>query len=439
MGTTTLLVLRERLAQIAEGADYIEVDVTNDINNNNSIVSTTLNAYDSGVDDYFNDWWVYITTFANAGVFRKISDYSTAAVTLTVHGAALADDGSDTATIRLTKISPTLYLNALNESIREIYPTIHCPFDDFQLITGNILPPFNWSTTALLNQYTEPSGTLLKSTTPGLFRNGPTSAKVTASGANDDLVLDSDNYRRLLDLMNETVSLYCWVYPEAVNDAFIEIYTLQADGTAQTLTSTTTCPATAWTLLKLEDQKLNDDLVKLEVRLRTKTNTKYVYFDPPRLIGKNVYEYLVPLDYIGGNIRRVGVQTSTSADFSCDDLHPLEFEEVYGYDVFDDGTNEFIRLPYQYSNSRRIRIKGDYPTTVLSADTDTLPTNELKPLNLFLKYAEYKLFESLTAFPASQDVSHYELASAKAFREYYRLLPTSRMTRTPTLLNVRRY
>ena len=446
MATTTLLVLRKRVAQVCN--DFIEVAVTTAINNDNDVVSTNLNAYDLGMDGYFDGWWCYITDKANIGVFRMVSSatsYDTDLGVITVLGAALADDSTNEATIRLSRYDPALYLNAINDSIRDTYPNILRYKDDLSLITGNILPPFNWSTTALLDHYTKPTGTLLKTTDTTYTRNGPTSAKVTASGANDDLVLDSDDYPRLIDIMGKTVSLYCWVYPEVANDAYIEIYTKKNDGTTtQTLTSTTTNAAGVFTLLKLEGQAINDDLAKVEVRFRTKTSAKYVYFDPPRLMGKDLYEYLLPTDLQDGTVRDVLIQTSGYSDHICDDLHPTKFAPVYGWELIGDGTDTFLRLPYLYSNSRRIRLIGDAPLEVISGvanviDALTISLSEEQPLSLLVKYAEYKLFEAVSGSVASEDVGRYKQAAWDAKNEYYRLLPSARMMRTGTRLNIRRY
>jgi len=73
--TTALSVLEERLSTSI--GDYLEVIVTTGINADNLIASTHLTSYDGGRDDYFIDWWVYITDKANITVLRQDSDYAT--------------------------------------------------------------------------------------------------------------------------------------------------------------------------------------------------------------------------------------------------------------------------------------------------------------------------------------------------------------------------
>jgi len=110
MGTTALSVLETRLGQAI--GDDLEIIVTTAIGAGVTIISTNLTSYDGGRDDYFIDWWVYITDKANAGVQRQVLDYATATGTLTVRGANLTDDVANLATVRLHRYNRTLYVNA---------------------------------------------------------------------------------------------------------------------------------------------------------------------------------------------------------------------------------------------------------------------------------------------------------------------------------------
>ncbi|GAG53718.1 unnamed protein product, partial [marine sediment metagenome] len=57
------------------------------------------------------------------------------------------------------------YLNAINNASRELYGDLFKRLKDDTLIGNNILPPFHWTTTSTLDFYTEPTGTLAKTTT----------------------------------------------------------------------------------------------------------------------------------------------------------------------------------------------------------------------------------------------------------------------------------
>jgi len=285
------------------------------------------------------------------------------------------------------------YKDAINNASKEISNNLFIPLDNTDLITGNILPPFNWATSATLDKYTEPTGTLAKNTDKTYIWNGSTSAKVTASGANDKILLSSTSYRRILDQMDKSVDLKCWVYPEVADDAFLKIKTWQADGTAQELDSDTTTYAGKKNLIELEDQDINDDLSLIEIWLYVATDTKYSYFDMPRLIGKNVREYLLPKDLQDGHLCCVKIQKSGYADDPCDVLAPDNWETVYGWNdrTYDSDGNRYLTLPAGYSNERRILLKGYKVLETLSATTDTISLDGER-VNLLLAYAASKLF-----------------------------------------------
>ena len=285
------------------------------------------------------------------------------------------------------------YSDAITNAIKQIYPDLFRYLDNRDLVTGNILPPFNWSTTALLDIYTEGAGTTLKNTDGDYIWRGLSSLKATASGADDYWYISSNDYPRLLDLMDKTIDFKCWVYPEVTDDAFLTIYTVKADGTAQTLNSTTSCPAGKHTLLELEDQSINDDIVEIQFRLRVHSTTKYVYFDQPRVTGRDIHEYLLPTDAKKGVISRVYIQPSGYSDDICDDLHPKfpDSSEVFNSKVFSDGTYKYLYLPTSTSK-RQIKLEGYHPLETLSVDTDTI-TPDGKEIELLIDYAAHLMFE----------------------------------------------
>ena len=423
--TTNLSTLEQRLGQAI--GDDLEVVVTTAIGAGVTIVSTNLTAYDGGRDDYFIDWFCYITDKANAGVQRQVSDYATATGTLTVRGANLTDDVANLATIRLHRYNRYLYVNAINDAVRETFPTFHKPLDIIELVTGNILPNAHfrdWAASTAPDKYSMQDANITATaiTTAGTYRGGAKAMKALtgASGAGKYVYISSDTYPRLLDLMGHQVSFYCWALPEVADDASIQIYTVKADGTAQTLTSTTANPITEFTLLKLEDQTLNDDLVEIQFRFKITTASKYVYFDNARVIGRNQTEYLLPTDLVNGTLSSVEIQAEGRSDFWADDLQPRAWEEVHDWEILDNGTDKFLKIGLLYNDHRLIRLRGYTPLSTVSAFTDTIEIDG-RLLNRFLAYAKYKLFQSIEVPIASQDVGRYELQSAKAYGEFLRL------------------
>ena len=312
------------------------------------------------------------------------------------------------------------YTDAIKNAVRQIYPDLHRKVDDMSLITGNILPPFNWSTTALLDFYTEPAGTLLKTTDSAYYHNGPTSAKVTGSGADDGIVLDSQAYARLLDVMDTEVSLKCWVISQDADDAFLDIITTDSDGADTTESSTTTCTAGVRTLLEIEDYDVPDDITRIRIKLRVHTTAKYVYFDPPRLTGKTVNEYLLPTDLQNGTVRQSKIQASSYSDDACDDLHPEYWNDVFDWSIIQDGIYKYIRLP-NLTSEYRIRLIGDCPLEDLTSDTTTISLDEPK-VSLLVTLAAHLLFEMKIGVASALDISRYRERAAYWWGKYQMLL-----------------
>ena len=421
INTTTLLALEELFSESI--GDWLEFDTTTNITTNTSIVSTTLNQYDDGENDHFNNWWVYITEGNNVGVHRKISDYATSGGILTVYGANLSAEAG-AVTCRLHRYNRDTKVNAINRAIERIYPALHKKLDDMTLITDNALPDGSfesWSSTTALTHYTASAITFAQTSTGGLVRNGTYSVKATAGATDDYYYISSDSYPRLLDLMGRTINFKCWAYPEVADDTTIVIYTLQADGTAQTLTSTTSCPAGQWTLIELESQALNDDLVEIQFRFYVATDTKYAYFDDARVIGRSIREYLLPDDFVLGHVSQVLVQTSGYSDEPCDDLLPVHWD-WQNHSIYNDGTNVFLRLKEYNTSAHRIRLRGYKPLETLSADTDTI-TLEAHRIPLLIAQAKVIFWELEETPVAINDVARFQFKANQAKNDLNDLFP----------------
>ncbi len=437
--TTTLLVLEQRISE--QMGDYLSFDTTTTIPGSAvTITSTTLNSYDGGRDDYFNDWWVYITEGVNSGVLRQVSDYATTGGILTVRGANLAAEAGAVTCI-LHRYDRTLFTNAINDALRETTSALHRPLEDRSLVTGNILPDNSfeeWSSSSAMTYFTTSNATVARTSTAALIRGklGSYSMKVNASAANGYAYISSNTYPRLLDLMGQTISFKCWAYPEdTANDAYLVIYTIKADGTAQTLTSSTTNPLAKFTLLELEDQAINDDITEIQFRFKVATNGTDVYFDSARVNGIDILEYLLPSRFANGGISQVFVQASGNQDDACDDLVPQYWNELIGWEVIEDGTYSYLKLPYAYGADRQIRLIGYAPLETLTADTDTISLDG-ESINLLIAYAKYKLYQAIEPPVATADVRRYESGSIKAYNEYLRLLPRLRKSKPSMSMNI---
>lgn len=426
----TLAEVRARLSQNI--GDYISEAVTTPLTTSTSVVSTNFAKYTT-VDNYFKRWWCLITSYANIGSNRRITNYNTLTNTATVSGLPFLSDGANLATVELHRYNPDNYTRAINQAARELYPHLYKSIDwNDTLILGNHLPNSHfedWTLSTVPDKYALSNITAAKTTTAGLFRGGTASAKVTATSVGGYLYCSGwTTYAPLLDLQGRTVTFRAWAYPEVANDATIEIYTVQADGTTQTLTSETNCPAGKWTLLELEDQTLNDNLVDVQFRFKVATSGKYVYFDNARVIA-SACEYLLPKDFQKGRLDRVYIQMTGNAEYLCDDVSTVvsQVSPVFGYSTHTDGM--YLRLPICYKEHKIILVGSAPLEDDLSSETDTITIDDLQ---LLCAYAAYKLFEMEMQPPASDDMavlaemSRYWRGQAEALKH------TGRMERKQT-------
>jgi hypothetical protein len=315
------------------------------------------------------------------------------------------------------------YTDAIKNAIKQTYPTLHRPLEDRSLVTGNILPNAHfedWASSSNPDFYSLTTATCAEETTSYRGQRGSSACKVTATSAGGYLYISSDTYPRLLDLMDKSVSAYVWANPQTADDGTVEIYTKQADGTEQTLTSTTSNPAGEFTLLKLEDQTPNDDLVEVQIRVKVTTNGQYVIYDGLRVVsGQNVYDYVLPTDVLNGDLAQVYVQISGYSEKACDDINPRQssFSQVRDWDIVNDGTYDYLHFDSSYSTSRQIKLIGTTPLETLSADADTISLSGNKT-DLLIFYAAYLLYEMQAHVVASKDISRYERAAMYWLAKY---------------------
>lgn len=436
MGTTTLLAL-EALLSDAIG-DWLEFDTTTNVTTGTTarVISTVLNSHDDALNDYFNLRWLYITEGNNAAAHRKVKDYISTAAMLKLYGSALLGESS-AVTCRLHRFNRDNKIKAIKRAIEQIYPLLFKELDDRTLISGSILPnghfDYNGSSTTTPTFCATSNVTPVLTTTAGLFRGGKQSIKLTATAGNGYLYFDSNTYPRLLDLMGNSVTFRCWAYPEVANDAFLTIYTLQADGTAQTLTSVTACPAGQWTLLELEDQALNADLVRIQFRFLVSTNAKYVYFDDAMVTGKTIIEYMLPEDLqTDAHVSQVRVQNTGYYEPGCYDLDMSSYGAREEFRIIEESVNgtryKFLQLKNQPLDSYRMWLKGYRKLEIPTTDSGTISLDGAR-LNLIVAYAAHLLYEMEKGVVSAQDRSLFESESRYWLNKYRILINTLMMQR----------
>lgn len=433
MGTTTNHALDKRLHQLI--GDWIEENVTTALTASANVLCTTLNKWDDGIDDKFNNYWVYVTNNANVGQDRKIYDYEDCGGSCAVRGGNFTAEAASTimATCRFYRYSYTMGQRALQDASREIYPVLHRSLEDRTLITENMLPDNSfelWISSSNPSLYSaSANATLTRTTTTGSIR-GPlatTSMKVAAGAADQYAYIDSDTFPRLLDLKGTDIDIAVWAKASSTDDAFMDVITTIA-GATTTVSNTAGCTADVFCLLERENIAISSTITKIEFRFRVHKNEEDAYFDSARVNGRNLREYMLLSDFADGEVAQVYIQTAGYSDDICDDLHPRDWERVYGYTTYNDGTYQWLILPAIYSGKRQIRVVGTAPLSAATAYTDTVEIDG-REVDLFVNYAAYCLFRNEEGVPSSKDTGRYTSRAYKYLREYERLKPALRMTK----------
>lgn len=117
--------------------DWLRVQTTViPTNTNTHIVSTSLQQWDGGRDDYFTDWWLYVEDGNNAGANRKIRNSYTANSVCNTYGAVFTTDAAQV-NVRFHKYSFDEVQRSINDTIREIYPYLFKETEDRTTIVTN--------------------------------------------------------------------------------------------------------------------------------------------------------------------------------------------------------------------------------------------------------------------------------------------------------------
>lgn len=135
MATTNALQLNKLLSESI--GDFIQESTTVILTNTNThVISSAFQQVDGGRDDSFTDWHAYCVNGNNAGKERKIRNYYTANYTANVFGAVWTNDTA-VANVRLGRYSYSVKRQALNDALRETYPSLYRRIDDKTSIVTN--------------------------------------------------------------------------------------------------------------------------------------------------------------------------------------------------------------------------------------------------------------------------------------------------------------
>jgi len=423
MATTDALTLNELLSKSL--GDWIAVPTSANIAANTCVRAEGLNQYDGGRNDYFTDWWLYISDKGNAGVDRRIRNYYTSNATCNVFGAALSADAAVNANIRVSRYSFSQKQIAINTAVKDIYPILHRRLDLLELRSGDILPNSHfrdWAVSTVPDKWATSGVTAVANTSGGFFWGGSKSVRITPAAANGYMYCSHVEYPRLLDLSGQSVSFRAVAQSNAANAPMLRIFTANVSGATQTLDSSTTALAGTATLITLTDQALNGDLVNVSFMLVGKSAASPTFFDNVRVTGMQNQEYLLPTEFRHGGLSRVYIQSSGD----CNTIFPRTWDEIIGWQVMDDGTDKYLRLPSVYSNDLYLRLTGIAPLETVSASSDTISLGA-PDTDLLIALAKYKMYQMVGEPASSKDDYRYTTKEGRAYMEYHQLLPKLRM------------
>jgi len=297
------------------------------------------------------------------------------------------------------------YTPAINSSARQLWPELYREIRNDTLVAGSSLKNGHfedWTSSSYPDGYAVSSVTAAEETTN--IWGGSSSAKVTRAGTDGYMYCSVAEQPRLLNLMDRTITFHCAVKASTASQAYIEIYTLQADGTTQTETSSAHSGAGEFEILEINDFTLNDDLVDVQFRFKVITSDGAVYFDNAWVSGGTVYEYYLPLDFQDGTISQVYIQTSGRKDEIADDinLQDSNLERVNGWRVVVSEGTKYLHFPY-WANERKIRLIGQAPLEDnLASDTDTMTLDDPQT-DLLITYAAGVMYEMEAGVASADD------------------------------------
>ncbi len=417
--STSLQALREKLSR--RTGEYREgVTTAAGTASNATVIDSGL--ADKG-NDYYNRWYIRITSGTASSAEKQIADFASATGTITA-SAAFSAQIAASCTYELHRVAPVDKDNLIKEALRQLYPDIHKKVADESLISGTWLRDGDmedWASSTAVRYFTEASNiTWAKEST--IKRFGLYSAKATSGAASAYWGQTESDNPWLLDLGGMTVHFRAWCKTDTASHARLHIYTVDNAGTAQNLYSSYHTGSNRWELLELEDQILNASLRSISIRFHGDVNTKIAYWDYARVLGPHQYRYHLPPTLT--RLAQAWLQTNANVEGEedpCDDLSEMEpMTELLDWKIEDDGTDKVIAFKYPHTTGRKLRLIG---TTYLTQPTSDSATTEIDEpqTDLVVAHAAYMIYSrGLGVLPAG-DLTRVERLADFWEKEYLKL------------------
>ena len=369
---TSLLALRQTLG-LYTGLMVPTVETTGS-GSGTTAVSTNLK--DFGESEIVG--WYCNAIDSSTPSSRRISIFAQSTGTVTV-SVAFAATPASAETIEIWKYNPALVDVAIKRTLEAVYPRLHLPFIDENLIQGNFLRDNGfeeWPTSTTLTFWTDSgaNATLAQETTIKLY--GTFSAKLTATAATQYVEQSESEAPHLLDLAGTRVDFKSWGNTATATNARLQIVTVDKDGNSVTKSSEYHVGDSRWHLLAIKSYDIPNDIRTISFRLTATDSSGVSYFDQARVTGPTTLDIWLPRTGFK-DLQRIELQTQTARGDSAEDLDPcddLGTEWPFRPTKFrldDNGTDKKARLDITPLRDYKIRLVGGQTLTVPSSDTAT--------------------------------------------------------------------
>ena len=375
-------------------------------------------------DAYYEDWWAKITSGTYVDQVRRISTFAQSTGTVTPF-ASFGGTIATSVTYELHRINPDDKDQAIKQVLRQLYPTLHKPYYNDTLVTGNWLRNGNfedWTVTTIPDSWAKTGSlTCVEQTGTTLKRYGAKALKATAGAATQYAYQSQLEIPELLDLRGQEATFRAWVYTATASNCRLQIYDVNEAATATTTNSAYHTGNSRWQLLEVK-RTLPDDLSTVEFRLTVDVNGAIGYFDLARAWGPTKNELYLPASG-WKDISLVDIQysgrgkTSTSGEDldPCDDLgNSFSLIPSYDHRKIDDGTDKRIRFGQNYSKGYKVVLRGMTYLTQPASDSATTEVDEPQ-VNLVVASAIHWLYSAMPhGLPAD------EIGRAKEQGDFWR-------------------
>ena len=352
MGTTTGLILRQRLSEALGGYYSLTADSTSGSSSITDAALANITENDDGIESD----WIAVTSGSASGDIRRLKSSAgyTASSTVLDPNQNFSASVASGNTYELHRYHPELLRNAINQAIRGLYPRngrkgLYRRLLDTSLAVDNLLLNSDMETGTFTSWTAVGSPTVTAETT--IFNQGTQSAKVVGGSV---CQLTQAPHISVEEMTGRTATLEFWVYTTAPNTARVRLDW----GSSNFQNSGYHSGKDQWEFMKAE-ATIPDSASQVKAILENEGGT--VYFSSGYLKVGKLTRYTIPTAMRGGP-NFVNIQYRAS-----------------------EPNGSYYPLNGAYSPGRRFRLEG---TGILSQPTSDSATTEVDGEQVELIVAE---------------------------------------------------